>query len=429
VPILGFSAFVASTLNSRKVEPAPALTRSRAPDHKAASDRGTFRVAFIVQRCGTEVNGGAELHCLHVAQKMARHWETEILTTCALDYMTWENFYPEGAEQIGAITVRRFPVDRPRDVESFNRLSSALHVRQGEASLEEQENWMRAQGPVSTSLFEYLRDQEHSYDACVFFGYLYATTYFGLPLVRDKAFLAPLAHDEWTIYFSMWDRFFSLPKLFIFNSAAERDLLHQRFPKLSLPGPVVGVGIEPPPKIDPGSFKSRYRLTVPFLLYVGRIDESKGCRVMLDYFIRWKRDVSAPHKLVLIGKEVMPIPFHDDIIHLGFVSDEEKWAAMKSCDWLIMPSPHESLSMVLLEAWSVGRPALVNGACAVLTEHCKESNGGLWYDDFDDFSIVLSTVDGSTKQVLGRQGREYVENRYSWDRVESRYLEALKLRA
>ena len=125
----------------------------------------------------------------------------------------------------------------------------------------------------------------------------------------------------------------------------------------------------------------------------------------------------------------MPIPFHDDIIHLGFVSDEEKWAAMKSCDWLIMPSPHESLSMVLLEAWSVGRPALVNGACAVLTQHCQESNGGLWYDSFDDFSIVLSTVDGSTKQVLGRQGREYVENRYSWDRVESRYLEALKLRA
>jgi glycosyltransferase involved in cell wall biosynthesis len=121
----------------------------------------------------------------------------------------------------------------------------------------------------------------------------------------------------------------------------------------------------------------------------------------------------------------MPIPFHDDIIHLGFVSDDEKWAAMKNCDWLVMPSPHESLSMVLLEAWSVGRPALVNGACAVLTEHCQESNGGLWYDDFEDFSRILSRVNENTRQLLGGQGQKYVETAYSWDRVESRYLEAL----
>jgi glycosyltransferase involved in cell wall biosynthesis len=388
-----------------------------------------LRIAFVVQRCGAEVNGGAELHCLQIAQRMAGHWQTEILTTCALDYMTWENSYPEGLEEVGGTMVRRFPVDRLRDVESFNRLSSELHARQGEATLTEQENWMRAQGPISTPLFDYLRDHQDSYDAFIFFGYLYATSYFGLPLVQQKAFLAPLAHDEWTIYFSMWDRFFSLPKLFIFNSTAEQDFLHKRFPGLSLRGPVVGVGIELPKRIDPDSFKSRYHLDVPFLLYVGRIDESKGCRAMFEYFIRWKAERGSTHKLLLLGKEVMPIPFHDDIIHLGFVDDTQKWAAMKACDWLIMPSPHESLSMVLLEAWSVGRAALVNGACAVLTQHCRESNGGLWYDNFDDFNIILSTVDENTKEVLGRQGREYVRNRYSWDRVESQYLEALKLRA
>ena len=288
---------------------------------------------------------------------------------------------------------------------------------------------MRAQGPMSASLFDYLRAHKNSYDAFIFFGYLYATTYFGLPLVREKALLEPLAHDEWTIQFKMWDSFFALPQGFIFNTPAERSSLQRRFPGNSLLGPIAGVGIETPPQIDTESFKSRYHLRVPFLLYVGRIDESKGCRVMLEYFIRWKREVGSPHKLVLMGKEVMPIPFHDDIIHLGFVGDEEKWAGMKSCDWLIMPSPHESLSMVLLEAWSVGRPALVNGACAVLTEHCRESNGGLWYDGFDDFNAVLSTVDESTRQVLGRQGRDYVENCYSWERVESRYLEALKLRS
>lgn len=356
---------------------------------------------------------------------MATHWQTEILTTCALDYMTWENFYPEGIEQIDPVKVRRFPVDSPRDVDSFNRLSAELHARQASTTGAEQEDWMRAQGPISTPLLEYLRTHRESYDAFIFFGYLYATTYFGLPLVNDRAWLEPLAHDEWTIYFSLWDRFFSLPRGFIFNTAAEREFLQKRFPGNPLAGPIAGIGISPPEKIAFSDFRTRYNLDGPFLLYVGRIDESKGCSEMFQYFMRWKQETAAPHKLVLLGKEVMPVPFHDDIVHLGFVSDEEKWAAMRSCDWLLMPSLHESLSMVLLEAWSVERPAIVNGDCDVLVRHCQESHGGLWYRNFEEWSAALSMVDEPMRHILGRQGRAYVEQRYSWERVETTYLETL----
>jgi glycosyltransferase involved in cell wall biosynthesis len=371
------------------------------------------------------VNGGAEWHCLQVAQSLGSHWKTEILTTCARDYMTWDNFYPEGVEQIGDTAVRRFLVDQPRDVEAFNRLSSELHSRQAATSLAEQEEWMRAQGPMSTRLLDYLVAERDSYDAVIFFGYLYATTYFGLPLVRDKAWLAPLAHDEWPIYFRMWDALFAAPRGFFFNTQVERDFLQNRFPTLPLPGPVVGVGVAAPDHVSSGEFKTRYHLHVPFLLYVGRIDESKGCREMFDYFIRWKQETASPHKLVLLGQEVMPVPFHDDIVHLGFVSDEEKWTAMKGCDWLIAPSPFESLSMVLLETWAMSRPALVNGKCAVLVRHCQQSNGGLWYRDFAEWSAALSTIDAKTKTTLGRQGQAYVESRYSWARVEACYLESI----
>src|SRR5205823_3723051 len=187
----------------------------------------------------------------------------------------------------------------------------------------EQETWMEAQGPMSTALLNYLRVQAGSYDAFIFFGYLYATSYFGLPLVKNKARLAPLAHDEWTIYFSMWDRFFALPKTLIFNSDAERDFLRERFSSVSLEGPVIGVGIEPPKNIQPDRFRARYGITGPFLLYVGRVDESKGCAAMFDYFIRWRSEGGGTHKMVSLGTEVMSIPFHDDIIHLGFVGDQD----------------------------------------------------------------------------------------------------------
>jgi glycosyltransferase involved in cell wall biosynthesis len=356
---------------------------------------------------------------------MAKHWSTEILTTCALDYMTWDNFYPEGVEQVGSTLVRRFPVEQPRDVPAFNRLSEQLHVRQETATLAEQEQWMRAQGPISTALLSYLRANQTSYDAFVFFGYLYATSYFGLPLVESRACLAPLAHDEWTIYFNMWDAFFSRPKAFLFNSDSERRFLRRRFPGNRMPGQVAAVGIPSPENVQPTAFRSRYQITEPFLLYVGRVDESKGCGPMFEYFIRWKKEQGTAHKLVLMGSEVMPVPFHDDIVHLGFVGEAEKWEAMSACDWLLLPSPHESLSMVLLEAWSAGRPALVNGKCDVLTSHCKASHGGIWYDSFKEWAAALSIADEETKRTLGRQGQAYVRQNYSWDQVERTYLQVL----
>jgi glycosyltransferase involved in cell wall biosynthesis len=384
------------------------------------------RVAFVVQRCGIEVNGGAEHLCLRIAQRMAAHWQTEVITTCALDYMRWENWYPAGLEQIGGTVVRRFPVDQPRDVPSFNRLSSELHSRQSQTSLEEQEDWMRAQGPISAPLFEYLRTEKDSYDAFIFFGYLYATTYFGLPLVAEKSYLAPLGHDEWPIYFRMWDALFSLPKKLIFNTEMEREFLRRRFSHQRLSGQVIGVGIERPHSVHPDRFRQRYGLDGSFLLYVGRIDQSKGCDEMIDYFTRRQDEYQTEDKLILVGTEVMPIPFHDDIIHLGFLAESERWDAMAACDWLLMPSRYESLSMALLEAWSVGRPAIVNERCDVLTNHCRLSNGGVWYSDYDEWASVLTVVDAATKDVLGRQGQRYVEKHYSWRRVETDYLELVE---
>ena len=381
-----------------------------------------LKVAFIVQRCGREVNGGAEAHCLQVAQRMSRHWQTEVLTTCALDYMSWANHYPVGEEVINGTTVRRFAVDVPRDMKSFNELSKKLHSRQCHCSLAEQEMWMRAQGPMSRDLADFITNHRDDYDAFIFFTYLYATTYFLLPLVKDKAWLAPLAHDEWPIYFPMWDRLFALPRGMIFNTEEERDFLRRRFRDALPQGPVIGVGIEPPAITDPAAFRQQHKLADPFLLYVGRVDAAKGCGELFDYFQRLRQVELPPRKLVIIGREVMPIPRHEGIIHLGFQDEQTKWNAMAACDWLVVPSRYESLSMVLLETWAVGRPAIVNGQCDVLVGHCRKANAGLWYSDSEEFCGVLSFVDGATKNAMGRHGAAYVRANYSWQTVEQKYL-------
>ena len=384
------------------------------------------KVAFVVQRCGLEVNGGAESLCLMIAQKMSKYWDIEILTTCALDYITWKNHYTAGVDNIQGVTIRRFPVTQQRDIKAFNRLSDNISPRLQQASIEEQEAWMQAQGPFSLEMITYVKNHQHEYDAFIFFTYLYATTYFILPLVAQKAYLAPLAHNEWTIYMNMWDKFFEKPRGFIFNTLEELNFLKARFPKAKLEGPIAGVGIDVPSTCNPDEFRQKYNINQPFFLYVGRIDPSKGCQELFTYFLNLSKKESASTKLVLLGKPAMPIPKHPDIITLGFVDEQTKWDALAACDLLIMPSPYESLSIVLLEAWSIGKAVLVNGKCDVLVGQCRRAQGGVWYTSEDEFQVAIEIINQEVRLQLGRQGKKFVENNYRWHSIEQKYLNCIK---
>ncbi|MEQ9552828.1 MAG: glycosyltransferase family 4 protein [Coleofasciculus sp. G3-WIS-01] len=380
------------------------------------------KVAFVVQRCGLEVNGGAESLCLQIAQRMSQYWDLEILTTCALDYMTWQNYYSPGVSDVLGVKVRRFPVAKPRDIASFNRLSDNIYSRLKTVSLKEQEAWMQAQGPWSPDLINYVKAYQAEYDAFIFFTYLYATTYFILPWVAQKAYLAPLAHNEWTLYLSMWDRLFEKPRGFIFNTPEERDLIQARFFNAKCEGPIVGVAVEPPDVYSAAAFRHNYKIDEPFLLYIGRIDPSKGCEELFGYFMELRSQETKPRKLVLLGKPAMPIPQHPDILALGFVDEQTKWDAIAACDIVVMPSPYESLSLVLLEAWAVGKPVLVNGRCDVLVGQCRRAQGGLWYTNKDEFLVAIGMIQNSVSYQLGLQGQRFVQSHYVWSKIDCDYL-------
>lgn len=389
-----------------------------------ATPKRPLRVAFVVQRYGEEVNGGAEALCRLVAERMSRHWTVDVFTTCALDYITWGDHYPPGFHVLNGVNVRRFPVAAPRDIELFNQLSEELRADPS-PGLKKQEEWMRAQGPWSPALLDALATGRDHYDLFIFFGYLYALSYFGVPLVGPKAILAPLGHDEWPIHLPMWDSVFAMPSAFIFNTVEERRFLRARFPRARLRGTTVGVAVDRPADVEPRRFRFGFGVPGGFLLYVGRIDPSKGCGEMFDFFLEHVRKTGDERLLLTLGRAVMAIPSHPQILPLGFVSERDKWDALAACDVLLMPSPFESLSMVLLEAWSVQRPVLVNGACEVLLGQVRRAHGGLAYRSAEEFSAALDELSrGGAASVLGRQGHDFVRERYTWEAIEREYLEA-----
>jgi len=381
-----------------------------------------LRIAFVVQRYGLEVNGGSEAYCRFLAERMAKTHHVDVLTTRAIDYVTWKDEYPEGAVDINGVTVRRFGVDYPRNTLEFDKASQ--RVFGGPHKAEDEIRWMKLQGPYSSRLIEYLAEKRAAYDVFIFVTYLYCTTYFGLPLVSDRALLIPTAHDEPPIYLGIFDELISKARFLLYLTPEERSFLQRRFPQYDLKGEVVGLGVDPLPELEPDPLWEQILGRIgncPFILYVGRIDESKGCKTLLEYFERYVAESARQNlKLVMVGRPVMPVPDHPQLVAPGFLPESTKLHAINNCRLMVLPSPYESLCIAALEAWMLRKPVLANGNCAVLRGQCIRSNGGLWYTDYEEFREGMNCLldDDSLAVTLGRQGEMFVRSHYTWQEVE-----------
>jgi glycosyltransferase involved in cell wall biosynthesis len=282
-----------------------------------------------------------------------------------------------------------------------------------------QEAWMRAQGPHSTRLLSFIERAGAAYDAVFFIGYLYATTYFGLPLVASKAVLVPLAHDEWTLELPLFEGVFRAARTVAFVTPEERDLVLRRFPALANAGKVIGIGIEAPKTVDPRRFRERFGISEPFASYVGRIDHAKGVETLFEYVVQLPEARSMP--LVCIGQRYAAVPAHARIRAVGAVDEQTKWDALAACEFIVVPSEFESLSLALLEAWACGKPALVNARSPVLVAQCRRSNGGIAYGSFAEFERAIGAIIVN-RVALGSSGRRFVAESYAWGNVALEYL-------
>jgi glycosyltransferase involved in cell wall biosynthesis len=424
------------------------------------------RIAFVVQRYGAEVLGGSEHLCRLVAERLAAGHDVDVLTSCALDYVTWKNEYQEGADRILGVTVRRFASARERDVEAFNRYSDWIY--NNPHSRADEMEWLKQQGPWCPGLIEYLRRQQNQYDVLIFFTYLYAPTVLGLEVAPARSILVPTAHDEPAIRLDIFKDVFKKPAALCYLTDSERRFVEAQFPERPFLEEVVGVGVDLPqqqpyPRIpaplpddeqgpssaggdatEPASsgsedeaptpdfpshllargavFRRRHRLYGPIVLYGGRIDPGKGCEELIQYFSDYANE-GGDATLALMGVKLMSRPEEPFIRFAGLLSDQERLQALEAATVVVCPSPYESLSLLALESLSVGTPILANARSAVLVEHCVRSNGGLYYADRDEFVDCLKLLVGDERlrAALGRNGREYVRQNYRWDVVLGKY--------
>ncbi|HOO62152.1 MAG TPA: glycosyltransferase family 1 protein, partial [Bacillota bacterium] len=304
------------------------------------------KIAVVVQRYGMEVNGGAELECRYYAERLTPFYDVTVFTTCAVDYTTWENVYEEGETELNGVRVIRYPVIEPRDQEVFTevyvRLNEAMAEDINNVDIDLQHEWMAKQGPNSPALIAAIQANKDNYEAFVFMTYLYYSTYWGLKAVPEKAILISTAHDEPPVYIPMFEEIFQSPKAIFYNTRVERTFVEGKFENSEIRNEIGGAGVDLPENIDIKGFHERNQVPEEYIVYIGRIDVSKGCQELFDDLDAYNKDRVSVGKekipLVLIGKPAMEIPERDDIIQLGFVSENDKYAAIVESKFLVLPS-------------------------------------------------------------------------------------------
>jgi glycosyltransferase involved in cell wall biosynthesis len=385
-----------------------------------------LKLGFVVQRYGLEIAGGAEYHCRLVAEHLARHAQVEVLTTCARDYVSWADHYPAGEERLNGVTVRRHPVQRPRDRYAFRDWSA--RVMNGPHSREDELRWLDEEGPLSPALAAQVAARRDAYDALICFSYRYWTTWHALRALPGRALLVPTAEDDGIYRLEIFRELFAQPRAIVWNSLEEKAMIERSHGPSRVPGDVVGVGSALPASVDAARFRSRHGIEGPFALYVGRIDANKGCPELFEWFLRHRAQTGSELRLVTIGEPLVPIPEDPGIVPLGFLPDQDKWDALDACELLVMPSRYESLSMVTLEAFWARRPVLANARAEVLRGQCRRAQAGLYYATEDEFHEALALLEAQPglRAALGENGRRYFEANYAWDVIERKYLELLR---
>lgn len=373
------------------------------------------KIAFVVQRYGQDVNGGAEYECRVLAEHLTELYEVDVFTSCARVYDPWDNYYKAGREIINKVAVFRFPVERRQNKERLSRLYEKID----KGDIEKDYEWIEEIGPYCPKLIEQIQKDSDRYKAIIFFSYNFYTTVAGLNTGLDHAMLVPAAHDEPGIYHDIYRRAFRLPKAILYNSIEERDFLIKKFHTENKLSRLTCVGIDIPAS-DDWEMPERFQQYENYVIYVGRVNSGKFSHLN-RYFIKYKERNLSDLKLLVVGRidDYFQTESYSDIVYLGFVSEEEKIKLMKNAKFLILPSKWESLSLVILESMAVKRPVLVNGECAVLRGQCIRSNAGLYYSNYLEFEYAMNYIlkHEDAYNEMCENGLQFVKKNYDWNAV------------
>ncbi|MBI5184082.1 MAG: glycosyltransferase family 4 protein [Nitrospinae bacterium] len=187
--------------------------------------------------------------------------------------------------------------------------------------------------------------------------------------------------------------------------------------------------------INPGVVRGYYGIGPmdPMVLFVGRMVYQKGPDLLVEA-IPSILGYYPNAKFVFVGEGDMRWGVEEKAKAKGvyhatrFLGYRNGWSLIdlyKASDVVCVPSRNEPFGIVILEAWSTGKPIVVtsNGGPSEIVWH--EVNGLKVYDNRDSIAWGIGTLfmDFERARWMGRNGRRTVEGGFSWEAIADQVLD------
>lgn len=371
--------------------------------------------------------GGAE----RLARGMAHEFNTRgvrtmVFTTCSLSPYDswWKDHHAPGVYDVAGIETRRFAT-----VKSRARYDAVIGKLQRGADLtarDEQDFF--SHGINSSDLVEALAGYVDANYEIVALPYFHGLTDSVINKYPGKISLIPCFHDEPQFYWRTTETLLRNAKLIFFNSVEEKQMTirqyGQKVGRRIVESVVAGVGVELPICDDEDKTLSE-RLPDNYFVYAGRKEVGKNVPLLCQWFRSYAEKYRPDTKLIFIGGgDKSLIPASDRFIDFGFVSEAMKQQVIRHSKGIINLSENESFSIVIMEGWLLGVPAVVSARCAVTKNHVRRCNGGLYVESSDEFALALKYLEDhdAVRNLLAANGKQYLAREFSFDAVLARYL-------
>ncbi|WP_186645587.1 glycosyltransferase [Fluviispira vulneris] len=355
------------------------------------------KIAIVVQRCGININAGAEVYALKLAEGLAlKKQRIEILTSQSDDYISWNNNLPANEEQQiegSKFQIKRFPVLHDRKRILFGAVKRIIFFTQKHMSIFYKILspildfiFLKSQGPWCPDLWKYLEKNAQLYSLIIIKSYLYAPNYYAVRKAhkKTKVLFIVTAHNEPEFNLNFVNKMIEDSDTLAFVSIAEKNLCHtlkpfsKKKPFIILP-PGFNNNIASNSDTDT---RIMHLASKKFFTYIGRIDKNKNVNFIFE---------KTPKNCLVVFAGELKIEFPQDerFIYLGHVTEKEKIFLLENSIALLMVSMREAYSIITAEAIKHKCLVLALRGCEPI-EELIERYGGCLCNEENYSEIMLN---------------------------------------
>lgn len=296
--------------------------------------------------------------------------------------------------------------------------------------------WLLTNMP-SKKLDRALRRRSEEFDLIYAPHYFYGTTHRVTELARSKVVLHPYFHDEPAAWTMPIRQLIKRVDAILVNSGVEKAIIETGYGVGEFDMFEIGNVVEPLSydKSLSNDILRRFGITNGrYLLYVGRVIDEKNLPQLLDWWSEVHSVTLDIDTLVIAGggdkiatyKEVYgkrcPVTF------TGGISEQQLGSLYDGCLAFVSLSHLESFSLVIMEAWLAGKPVIGHANSGAVAWHIERSGGGLLAENCGQFGYALAQLSQNEelRKKLSKNGKRYVEDKYSRSAVNKNVIEAIQ---